>query len=70
MVTDEKVVLRVPVGHFTLEARCNRGKDSITNVAIALGSNQIQSPALYHIAIKAGLYHKTVQVYYIARVRN
>ena len=26
---------------------------------------QIQSPALYHVAIKAGLYHKAVQMYYI-----
>ena len=32
------------------------------------GSNPvrwIQSPTLYHIAIKAGLYRKTVQVYHI-----
>ena len=32
------------------------------------GSNPVrwtQSPTLYHVAIKAGLYRKAVQVYYI-----
>ena len=29
------------------------------------GDPSISSPALYHVAIKAGLYRKAVQVYYI-----
>ena len=55
------------MGLFTLGARCNRWKNS-NHQCCSWGSNLVrwtQSPTLYHVAIKAGLYHKAVQVYHI-----
>ena len=54
-------------GLLTLGARCNRWKNS-NHLCRSRGSNPVrwtQSPTLYHVTIKAGLYRKAVQVCYI-----
>ena len=54
-------------GLFTVEAKCNICKMEVTFIPNR-GSNPVrwtQSLTLYHVAIKAGLYRKAVQVCYI-----
>ena len=54
-------------GLFAVGAKCNRCKNG-NNIFPDRGSNPVrwtQSPTLYHVAIKAGLYRKAVQVCYI-----
>ena len=55
-------------GLSTLGAKCNRWKNGNNIFFPDRGSNPVrwtQSPTLYHVAIKAGLYRKAVQVSYI-----
>ena len=53
----------------TLATKCNRkGEKNPNHIFPNRGSNpvrRIQSPALYHVAIKAGFYRKAVEVYHI-----
>ena len=54
-------------GLFTLGAKCNRRKNG-NNIFSDRESNPGRlrdRPTLYHVAIKAGLYRKAVQVYHI-----
>ena len=56
-------------GLFTVGAKCNRCKKMKIIFLPDRGSNPVrwtQSPTLYHVTIKAGLYRKAVQVCYIA----
>ena len=55
-------------GLFTVGAKCSRWKKLEIIFFPNRGSNPVrwtQSPTLYHVAIKAGLYRKAVQVCYI-----
>ena len=56
----------------TLATKCNRKGEKIQITFFPdRGSNsvrQIQSPALYHVAIKAGFYRKAVEVYLIPKL--
>ena len=55
------------MGLFMLGARCNRSKNS-NHLCRDRGSNPCgprDRRTLYHVAIKAGLYRKAVQVYHI-----
>ena len=55
------------MGLFMLVDRCNRWKNS-NHLCRGRGSNSGRlhdRPTLYHVAIKAGLYRKAVQVYHI-----
>ena len=54
-------------GNFT-QCKCNRWKKLEITFFLDRGSNPVrwtQSPTLYRVAIKAGLYRKAVQVYHI-----
>ena len=54
------------MGRPTLDAICQGLlKNSHAPAEDRTGDPSIYSLALYHVAIKAGLYHKAVQVYYI-----
>ena len=55
------------MGLFTLGARCNRWKNSnhLCRSRVSNPGRPRDRPTLYHVAIKAGLYCKAVQVYHI-----
>ena len=53
-------------GLFTVGAKCNRRKNG-NNIFPNRGANPGRlrdRPTLYHVAVKAGLYRKVVQVYH------
>ena len=56
----------------TLATKCKRKEEKIQITFFPdQGSNpvrRIQSPALYHVAIKAGFYRKAVEVYLISKL--